>query len=70
MIKVETQYKKIVFLKSKLSEVRCRRCGRLLFCGIVEEVEIKCPRCKTVQMVGGRKQRRKNKCRETRGSEV
>ncbi|WP_245698115.1 Com family DNA-binding transcriptional regulator [Dendrosporobacter quercicolus] len=50
--------------------MRCRRCGRLLFCGIVEEVEIKCPRCKTVQMVGGRKQRRKNKCRETRGSEV
>lgn len=32
-----------------LPEVRCQKCGRLLFKGIIEAVEIKCPRCGALQ---------------------
>ncbi len=34
-----------------LSEIRCRRCNRLLFRGRVDYVEIKCPKCHCVQCV-------------------
>lgn len=36
----------------KLPEVRCKICNRLLFCGKVQYVEIKCPKCRKIQRVG------------------
>ena len=36
----------------KLPEVRCSVCNRLLFCGKVQYVEIKCPKCRRIQKVG------------------
>lgn len=30
-------------------EFRCKGCGRLLFKGFIQQVEIKCPRCAKVQ---------------------
>ncbi|UCZ55976.1 Com family DNA-binding transcriptional regulator [Desulfurispirillum indicum] len=32
-----------------LHEVRCKRCNRLLFKGSVISVEVKCPKCRSVQ---------------------
>lgn len=31
-------------------EIRCRRCGRLLMKGYVEAVEVKCPKCRYIQL--------------------
>ncbi|HWR06225.1 Com family DNA-binding transcriptional regulator [Sporomusa sp.] len=42
--------------KSKLPEVRCFQCNRLLFCGIAEDMEIKCSRCGAIQYIGNSKQ--------------
>ena len=37
---------------NKLPEVRCKNCNKLLFLGKVQYVEIKCPKCKSVQKIG------------------
>ena len=34
-----------------MKEIRCKRCGRMLFRGIIREVEIKCPKCGYLQIV-------------------
>lgn len=34
-----------------LPQVRCLQCGRLLFRGLAERVEIKCPKCGRLQCV-------------------
>lgn len=49
---MELKSKKAQPAKFKLPEVRCFWCNRLLFRGIVENVEIKCPRCNAVQYIG------------------
>lgn len=44
-----------------LPEVRCKKCNRLLFVGIVEYVEIKCPRCHCLQKIGKEDNKDKDK---------
>ncbi|MDL2281147.1 Com family DNA-binding transcriptional regulator [Selenomonadales bacterium OttesenSCG-928-I06] len=39
--------------KKNLPEVRCSKCRRLLFCGQVKQVEIKCPKCKLILNING-----------------
>ncbi|RJQ54535.1 MAG: Com family DNA-binding transcriptional regulator [Nitrospiraceae bacterium] len=34
-----------------MTEIRCKRCRRLLMKGEVKSVEIKCPKCGYIQMV-------------------
>ncbi len=31
--------------KGKMTEIRCKKCNRLLLKGKVSEIEIKCPKC-------------------------
>jgi len=54
---VEINYKNMRLAKLKWPETRCCQCNRLLFHGIVEDVEIKCPRCGAVQLIGSCKPR-------------
>ncbi|WP_144681719.1 Com family DNA-binding transcriptional regulator [Desulfobotulus alkaliphilus] len=35
-------------------DIRCRRCRRLLMKGLVVKVEVKCPKCGSLQLFGGR----------------
>ena len=37
------------------NEIRCGQCGRLLMKGEVVNVAIKCPRCKTINQISGKK---------------
>ncbi|HMM19329.1 MAG TPA: Com family DNA-binding transcriptional regulator [Selenomonadales bacterium] len=53
VVRMEKNHKKTQLTKIKLPEVRCFGCHRLLFCGIVDNVEIKCPRCGLIQNIGG-----------------
>jgi len=48
---MEMKQTKMCLHRANMPEVRCYRCNRLLFCGIVHSVQIKCPRCGTVQFV-------------------
>ncbi|MBP8644714.1 MAG: Com family DNA-binding transcriptional regulator [Syntrophobacteraceae bacterium] len=34
-----------------MDAIRCRRCGRLLFKGMVLHIEIKCPKCGYTQIM-------------------
>lgn len=43
--------KKVIKKDDSLPEVRCTKCNRLLFVGKVEYVEIKCPRCHSLQKI-------------------
>ena len=36
-------------INQKLSEIRCRKCNRLLMKGDVLQIEIKCPKCGYMQ---------------------
>ncbi len=36
-----------------MSDIRCRKCRRLLMKGKVKEVEIKCPKCRYIQTIKG-----------------
>jgi iron complex transport system substrate-binding protein len=38
----------------KLNSVKCKKCGRQLFKGLVDEIEIKCPKCGYVQTINGK----------------
>ena len=49
---METKLNNLRPPKSRLPEVRCFRCNRLLYRGIAEDVEIKCSRCGVVQNIG------------------
>ena len=49
---METKLNNLRPPKSRLPEVRCFRCNRLLFRCIAEDVEIKCSRCGVVQYIG------------------
>ncbi len=46
------KHKSLQIAKPKLPEMRCSQCNRLLFLGIVEDVEVKCPRCGAIQHLG------------------
>ncbi|MCW7754039.1 Com family DNA-binding transcriptional regulator [Desulfobotulus sp. H1] len=35
-------------------DIRCRRCRRLLMKGLVIKVEVKCPKCGSLQLFGSR----------------
>lgn len=37
--------------KTALPPVRCRNCQRLLFMGLAVNIEIKCPKCGSVQNI-------------------
>jgi phage FluMu protein Com len=52
---MEMKYKDLRQAKPMWPEVRCCQCNRLLFRGLVEDVEIKCPRCGAIQWIGGNK---------------
>ncbi len=39
----------IKMINQKLSEIRCRKCNRLLMKGDVLQIEIKCPKCGYMQ---------------------
>ncbi|QDR78982.1 Com family DNA-binding transcriptional regulator [Sporomusa termitida] len=56
---MEVKPKNLRQTKSKLPEVRCFQCNKLLFLGIAENVEIKCSRCGTVQCIGSCRQEAK-----------
>jgi phage FluMu protein Com len=34
-----------------MTEVRCKKCNRLLFKGKVDDIEIKCPKCGTINRI-------------------
>jgi phage FluMu protein Com len=34
-----------------MPEIRCKKCGRLLMKGVVVAVEIKCPKCKYINVI-------------------
>lgn len=53
---MEIKDKELQHAKPKWPEVRCSQCNRLLFRGIVEDMEIKCSRCGAIQYIGDRKQ--------------
>ncbi len=38
-----------------LKHIRCKKCGRLLFKGRIERIEIKCPKCGYVQIIDSNK---------------
>lgn len=38
--------------KQMKSEIRCRKCKRLLMKGEVRHIEIKCPKCGLIQEIG------------------
>ncbi len=60
---MEIKDKDLRYAKPKWPEVRCSQCNRLLFRGIVEDMEIKCSRCGAIQCIGGCKQEtRMNVC--------
>jgi len=39
-----------------MPEIRCKKCGRLLMKGVVVAVEIKCPKCKYINVIKQPKQ--------------
>ncbi|MBP2659877.1 MAG: Mu-like prophage protein Com [Firmicutes bacterium] len=60
---MEIKDKELRYAKPKWPEVRCGQCNRLLFRGIVEDMEIKCSRCGAIQYIGDCKQEaRMNVC--------
>ncbi|MDO8282689.1 MAG: Com family DNA-binding transcriptional regulator [Thermodesulfovibrionia bacterium] len=38
---------------AELPNVRCKKCGKLLFKGEFTEIEVKCPRCNFLQTFRG-----------------
>ncbi|SFM11852.1 Com family DNA-binding transcriptional regulator [Pelosinus propionicus] len=56
---MEIRDKELRHARPKWPEVRCIQCNRLLFRGIVEDMEIKCSRCGTIQHIGECKQEEK-----------
>ena len=39
----------------EMKQVRCKKCGRLLFKGMIKEVQIKCPKCGYLQTINCQK---------------
>ncbi|EGO64528.1 Com family DNA-binding transcriptional regulator [Acetonema longum] len=39
--------------KEALPPIRCKHCSRLLCRGIAQTIEIKCPKCGTIQIIQG-----------------
>jgi phage FluMu protein Com len=48
----ERRKRGLVFERS-MSEIRCKKCRRLLMKGEVKAVEIKCPKCGHIQVIEG-----------------
>lgn len=42
--------------EEEMTEIRCRKCRRLLMKGAVAVVEIKCPKCGYIQTIEGGKE--------------
>lgn len=39
--------------EERMTEIRCKKCRRLLMKGMVKAIEIKCPKCGYMQMIEG-----------------
>lgn len=52
MFKNEVGMNMCVDYEKMKSEIRCRKCNRLLMKGEVRHVEIKCPKCGFIQEIG------------------
>nr|WP_092073898.1 ABC transporter substrate-binding protein [Dendrosporobacter quercicolus]NSL47856.1 ABC transporter substrate-binding protein [Dendrosporobacter quercicolus DSM 1736]SDM69707.1 iron complex transport system substrate-binding protein [Dendrosporobacter quercicolus] len=46
-------YENVKELKGTLPSIRCNYCNRLLYRGVVQAIEIKCPKCAAVQSIKG-----------------
>ncbi|CUH97697.1 hypothetical protein P22_3832 [Propionispora sp. 2/2-37] len=46
-------YKTVRELQETLPSMRCKYCNRLLYRGVVQTIEIKCPKCGMIQLITG-----------------